>query len=70
MCRGAIMEGFLNIPGFLSVPGFYVGKHCKGPEYAGIWLDNVLWQGFEYAWSALHRVLNKPPVVNMPAVNM
>ena len=42
----------------------------KGSEYSRIpnlsgfwickWLINALWQGSEYAWSAFHRVLDKP----------
>ena len=28
-------------------------------------MPSVLWQGSEYAWSTLHRVLNKPPILNM-----
>ena len=29
---------------------------------------NALWQGSKYAWSWFHRVLNKPPVQNMPGL--
>ena len=47
----------LNIPGF---PVFQVSANssiAKGSEYAGIWLNNALWQGSKYAWSTFHRVL-------------
>ena len=27
-----------------------------------------MWQGYEYTWSTFHRVLNKPPVPNMPGL--
>ena len=55
----------LNIPWF-QVCQFSVHESVvQGSEYASIWLNNVLWQSFEYTWSTFHRVLNKPPVLNM-----
>ena len=30
-----------------------------------MWLNNALWQDSEYAWSTFHRVLNRPPLLNM-----
>ena len=29
-------------------------------------MNDALQQGSKYAWSAFHKVLNKPPVLNMP----
>ena len=40
---------------------------AQGSEYVWIWLNNALWQGSEYACSIFHKVLNKPPVLNMLA---
>ena len=53
MRRGAIMEGFeySRIP---NMPGFYIS------------FNYALCQGSEYDWATFHRVLNKPPVLNMP----
>ena len=37
-------------------------------EYALI--DPSLWHGSEYTWSMFHKVLDKPPVLNMPGFRM
>ena len=64
MHQDAIMEG-LDYSRILSMPVF-----CGCKRYTIFWicldrLNNALWQGSEYIWSTLHRVLNKPPVLNM-----
>ena len=46
----------------MPLPDFCVCKHCTKFR---ICLNNVLWQGSEYAWSTFQRVLNKPLVLNM-----
>ena len=51
----------------LSMPGFSTCKHCVR---FWICLNNVLWQGSEYAWSMFHRVLNKPPIINMSGLKI
>ena len=35
-----------------------------------MWLNNASWQGSEYVWSMPHRVLNKPPVPDMPGLRI
>ena len=56
----------------LNIPGFKYARflerqalHKVLNNYVRIWLDNALWQGSENAWSTFHRVLKKPPVLNM-----
>ena len=51
----------LNIPGFRLSQIFAYASVAEGSECAWIWLNNVLWQGSEYAWSTFLRVLNKLP---------
>ena len=60
----------LNIPEFrvCQVSGY--ASVAQGSEYAVIWLNNSLWQGSKYAWSAFHKVLNKPAVLNMPVLRI
>ena len=60
----------LNIPGFrvCEVSGY--ASIAQGYEYAWIWLNNALWQGSEYDWSTFHKVLNRPPVLNMPGLRI
>ena len=60
----------LNIPGFRVYKISTYVSVSQGSEYAWIWLNNALWQGSEYAWSSFHRVLNKPPVLNMPGLRI
>ena len=36
------------------MPGFLYASITQGSEYAKLWLNNVSWQGFEYAWSTFH----------------
>ena len=48
----------LNIPGFRVCQVSAYASIAQGYEYARIRLNNALWQGFEYAWSTFHRVLN------------
>ena len=51
-----------------SMPGFCICKHCIR---FGICQSNAPWQGSKsYAWSMLHRVLNKTPVLNARVQNM
>ena len=65
----------LNIPGFRLSQIFAYASVAEGSECAWIWLNNVLWQGLEYAWSTFLRVLNKLPtgykfiVVNMQVLH-
>ena len=33
-------------------------------------IDPSLWHGSEYTWSMFHKVLDKPPVLNMPGFRM
>ena len=60
----------LNIPEFrvCQVSGY--ASVVQGSGYAVIWLNNSLLQGSKYAWSAFHKVLNKPPVLNMPVLRI
>ena len=59
---GCNYRRFLNIPGFQVCQVSTYVSIVQGSEYAWIWLNNALWQCFEYAWSMLHKVFNKPPV--------
>ena len=60
----------------LNIPGFRVGQVsayasvAQDSEYPWICLNNVLWQGSEYARSTFHSVLNKPLVLNMPELRI
>ena len=60
----------LNIPGFQVCQVFAYASIIQGSEYNWIWLNNPLWQGSEYARSMFHRVLDKPPVLNMPGLRI
>ena len=60
----------LNIPGFQVCQISAYATVAQGPEYASIRLNNALWLGSKYAWSKFNRVLNKPPVLNMPGVRI
>ena len=62
---GCSYRRFLNIPRFQVCQVSAHASITPGSEYGWIQLNNALWQGSEYAWSQSHRVLNKPPVVNM-----
>ena len=55
----------LNIREFWVCQVSAYASVTKDSEYAWIWLNNALWQGYEYAFSTFHRVLSKPPVLNM-----
>ena len=66
MHRDAIMEG-LWICQDSEYGRFLHWKHCTR---FWIWLNNVLWQGSTYVWSTFHRVLNNPPVLNMPGLRI
>ena len=55
----------LNITGFRVCQVSAYASVAKGSEYAWIWLNNVLSQGFQYDWFTFHKVLEKPPVLNM-----
>ena len=43
---------------------------AQGSGYALIWLNNALWQGFEYVWSMFHRIWNMHAVLNMPELRI
>ena len=62
---GSDYRRVLNIPGFWVCWVLAYARVAQDSEYAWIWLNNALWQGSEHARSTLHRVLNKPPVLNM-----
>ena len=51
--------------GFRVCQVYVYASVAEGSEYVFIWLNNVLCQDSEYAWSAFHSILNKPPILNM-----
>ena len=59
-----------NIPGFRVCQAYGNASVAQSSEYVRIWLNNALWQGSEYVWLTFHRVLNKPPVLNMPGLSI
>ena len=63
ICAGMLLWKSPEYSRIPSMPGFYICKCCTR---FWIWLNNALWQGSECAWSTFHRVLNKPPALNMP----
>ena len=56
----------LSFPGFQICQVFAYASVAHGSEFTWIWLNKALWQCSEYAWSTFYRVLNKPPVLNVP----
>ena len=71
MHQDAIMETlWVNISGFQECQVSAYTSIGQSSEYVSIWLNNSLWQGSEYAWSTFHRVLNKPPVLDMPELRI
>ena len=47
--------------GFLHIEALH--KVLNMPDYG---VNNAIWQGSEYVWSAFRMVSDKPPVLNMP----
>ena len=64
------MRRVLNISGFRVCQVSAYASVAQGYEYALIWLNNALGQYPEDAWSMLHMVLNKLPVLNMPGLRI
>ena len=58
----------LNLPGFRVCQVSAYASVTQGSEYDWMWQINALWQGSKYACSWFYRVLDKPPVQNMPGL--
>ena len=66
MCLNTIMKGFQIFQDseyirFLHMQAFH--KVLNMPEYA-------LWQGSAFSWAMFHRILNRPPVVDIPGLRI
>ena len=64
------MRRVLNISVFRVCQVSAYASVVQGSEYALIWLNHALGQYSEDAWSMLHMVLNKLPVLNMPGLRI
>ena len=67
---GCNYASVLYIPGIQACQISACASVAQDSQCAWICLNNALWQGYGYALSTFHRLLNKPTALNMQGVRM